>query len=86
VEHVHHHLQIIEHDPLTRRKTVDRNRAHGMVFLQTRFNFSGDGFEMRFGRGGADDKKIGERGNSAQIEDDDVFGLLIRGKLGAGGG
>jgi len=30
---VDHHFEIIEHDPLARRKSVDRGRAQAVVFF-----------------------------------------------------
>jgi hypothetical protein len=38
---------------------------------------------MRLGRAGTNDEIIGEGGNAAQIDDDDVFSLFVRGELGA---
>jgi hypothetical protein len=84
MENMHDHLQVIEHHPLTGGKTIDRDWPHRVIGLQPRFDFVGDCFELRFGTGGANHKKIGERGNPAQIEKHDVFGLLIGGEFGAG--
>jgi hypothetical protein len=42
MEDVHHHLQIIEHDPLTRGKSVDCDRANNVIFPQVRLNFVRD--------------------------------------------
>ena len=39
MKNVDNDLQIIEYDPLARRKSVNGNRPDGMVFPQTRFNF-----------------------------------------------
>ena len=86
MEDVDHDLEIIEHDPLARRKTIDRGRAQAVIFLQSRFNFVRDRFELRFRSHRTNDEKIGETGNAGQIENDDVFGLFVRGKLGAGRG
>jgi hypothetical protein len=36
------------------------------------------------GRARANDEKIGEGGDAAEIDDDDVFSLFVRGELGAG--
>ena len=44
VKNVDNDLQIIEHDPLAGRKTVNRDRSNGMVLSQTRFNFVCDCF------------------------------------------
>jgi hypothetical protein len=65
VKNVHHHLQVIEHDPLARGKTIHRRRADVMVVLQTRFDFSSDCFQLRLGSGRTNHKKIGEGGNFA---------------------
>jgi hypothetical protein len=42
-----------------------------------------DGFEMRLGSGRANHKKIGERRDTAQVKDDDIFGLFVLGKFRA---
>ena len=41
---------------------------------------------MRLGCARANDEEIGEGGNAAQIDDDNVFSLFVRGELGAGRG
>jgi hypothetical protein len=38
---------------------------------------------MRFGSSGADHEKVGERRNTAQVEDHDVLGFLIFGQFNA---
>jgi len=38
---------------------------------------------MRFGGSRANNKEISEGGNSAQIQDNDLFRLLVRSELGA---
>jgi hypothetical protein len=57
-----------------------------VVFFQARGDFVGDRFELRLGSGRADDKEIGEGGEPAQVEQDNFFGLLVRGQFGAGPG
>jgi hypothetical protein len=57
-----------------------------VIFLQSRFDFVRDRFELRLRAGRTDHEEIGEAGNAGKIEDDDVFGLLVRGELGAGRG
>ncbi len=44
VEDVNHYLQVIEHDPLARRKSVNRHRSNGMILAQSRLDFICDGF------------------------------------------
>jgi len=55
-----------------------------MILPQSRFNFICDRFELRLRRGRADHEEIGERGDRAQIQDDDVLRLLVRGEFRAG--
>ncbi len=45
---VRHHLQVIEHDPLARRETVDRSRTNVVFVLESRLNFPGDRLQLRF--------------------------------------
>lgn len=86
MQDVDHHFEIIEHDPLARRKTVDGSGAPPVVLAQSRFNFVRNRLELRFGACRADHEEIGEGGNAGQIENDDVFGLLVRSELGASRG
>ena len=86
MEDVDNYFEIIEHDPLARRKTVDCGRAPAVVFAQSRFNFIGDRFELRFRAGRANHKEIGEAGDSGKVENDNVFGFLVGSELGAGRG
>jgi hypothetical protein len=79
-------FEIIEHDPLTRRKSVNRGRAASVIFTQSRFNFVRNRLELRFRARRADDEKIGEAGDSGEIQNDNVFGLLVRSELGTGRG
>ena len=38
---------------------------------------------MRLGRARANDEEIGEGGDAAQIDDENVFGFFVRRQLGA---
>jgi hypothetical protein len=80
---VHDDLHVIDHDPLTRGKSVDGNRADAVISLQAAFDFARDCLEVRFRRSGADHEKIGEGRDALEIEDDDLFRLFVRGQLGA---
>ena len=86
VKDVDHNLEVIEHDPLARRKTVDRCGAPALIFSQPCFNFVRDRFQLRLGTGRANHEVIGEAGNSGEIEDNDVFRLFVRSELGASRG
>ena len=84
MEDVDNDLEIIEHDPLAGGKTVHGYGFDFVVLLQACRNFTRDRFQLRLGSGRTDDKEIGKGGNPTQIQNDDVFGLFVRGKLGAG--
>jgi len=86
MENVCDDLEVVEHDPLTRRKAIYGCGANAMVFFQARFNFACDRLKLRLGCGRTNDKEIGEGREVAKVQDDDVFGLLVRGKLRAGSG
>ena len=86
VEDVDHDFEIIEHDPLACGKTVNGSRAQAVVFLQSRFDLVRDRFELRFRRSRANHEEVSEAGNTGQIENDDVFGLFVRGEFGTGRG
>ena len=83
MEDVDDHLQVIEHDPLTGRKSVDCYRTHRVVLFQSRFNLARNRFELRLGCRRANNEKIGEGRYPAQIQHDDLFRLFVRGEFGA---
>jgi hypothetical protein len=83
MKHVDNYLQVIEHDPLAGRETVNCHRSNRMILSQPRFNFICDRFKLRLGRGRANHEEIGERGDRAQIQDDDVLRLFVRGEFRA---
>jgi hypothetical protein len=78
------HLHVIEHDPLARRKSVDRNGADALLLFQPILDLAGDRLQMRFRRSRANDEEIGEAGDALKIEDDDVFRFFVRRVIGAG--
>jgi len=84
MKYVDDHLQVIEHNPLAGRETVNCHRSNRMILSQSRFNFICDCFELRLRRGRADHEEIRERRDRAQIQDDDVLRLFVRGELRAG--
>jgi hypothetical protein len=84
MKHVDNYLQVIKHDPLAGRETVNRHRSNRVILSQSRFNFICDRFKLRLGSDRANHKEIGERRDRAQIQDDDVLRLFIRGEFGAG--
>lgn len=86
VEDVNHHVTEIGHDPVAQRKAVDAKGADSVIFFQGILEFSDDGFEVRFGRSGADDKEVGESRNFPQVEDDNVLCLFCVYGLCAEGG
>jgi hypothetical protein len=57
-----------------------------VIASQSALNLVGDRLQLRFGRCRANDEEIGEAGDAGEIENDDVFGFLVRGKLSAGRG
>lgn len=86
MEDVHDHLQVIEHDPLAGWKAIHSYRPRVVLLFQLHFNFIRDRFDLRFRLRRADDKKIRESGDVAQIEDNDVFRFFVRREFGASAG
>ena len=77
MEDVNDDFEVIEHDPLARRETVDRGGAQLVIVSQASLNLVGDRFELRLRRRRANDEEVGKAGDPGQIEDDDFFGLLV---------
>jgi len=46
MEDVNDDLHVIEHDPLARRKSVDRNGAHAMIGFEASFDCAGNGLQV----------------------------------------
>jgi hypothetical protein len=86
MEDVDNNFEIVEHDPLARRKTVDRAGAQFMIVSQSGLNLTRDRLQLRLRRCRANDEEIGEAGDPGEIEHNDFFGLFVRSKLGAGRG
>ena len=60
MEDVDDDFEIVEHDPLARRKTVDRGGAQIMLVSQSGLNLVGDRLQLRLRGRRANDKEIGE--------------------------
>ena len=77
-------LQVIEHDPLARGKSVHGNSPDAVLVSQPFLDLARDRFQMRLGSSRANDEVIREARDSLKIEDDDVFGFLVVRVTGAG--
>ena len=80
------YVGVIRDDPLAGGVAVDGHRRDAVVVPEPVAQLPGDGFQMRLGRARADDEKIRESGDAAQIEGDDVFGFFVGGVLRAEAG
>ena len=60
MKNVDHHLEIIEHDPLTRGETVSRDRTDIVIFFQPCFDFVCDRFQLRLGCARANNEEVCE--------------------------
>lgn len=74
---VDHHFEIIEHDPLTRWKAVDRSRSQPVIFFQSCFDLVRDRLELRLRCGRTNHEVIGKAGDPGKIENNDVFSLFV---------
>ena len=84
MKNVHDHLQIIEHHPLAGGKSVNRHGPQRMILSQSRFNFACDRFSCGSDVPEQITKKSVKRRDPAQIQDDNVFRLFVRGEFSAG--
>jgi len=78
MENVHDHPGIIRDDPLAGREAIDSERFDTVVVFQTIPQLGGDRLQMRFGSAGTKDEEIGESGNAAEIDGDDVLSFFLR--------
>jgi len=79
-------LQVIENDPLARRKSVHRNGANPVLVFQPAFNLARDRFQVRLGSAGSNHEVIREARDALKIEDDNVLRFFVRRVVGAGFG
>jgi hypothetical protein len=86
VKDVDHDVGVIEDDPLAHRKSIHGVGSDGVIFFQAVLDFTRNGFQVRLGGPGANQEKIGETGNAAEIEHRDSFGLLTGCELGGESG
>ena len=86
VEDVNDHVGVIHDDPLARRIAVHGHGRDVMLELEPFLHLPRDRFQMWLGCACADDEIIGERGDAAEIERDDVLGFFVGGILRAEAG
>jgi hypothetical protein len=79
MKNMHHHIAVIGDDPMARRKPIDGVGADAVLFVQALADFPDDRLDVRFAGAGANDEKIGEARQAAQIERDDALGFFVRG-------
>ena len=84
MENVHYHLEVIENDPLARRKSIDGDGPNSVVFPESRLNLVCDRLELRLRSCGTDYEEIGEARNRVKIQNEDFFRLLVGGEFRAG--
>ena len=82
VEDVDNDIVEIDHHPATDRKPMMMFRPHPRIPATPR-DFVGNRPEMRFGITGADEEVIGDSRGLADVEDDHVASLFIKGGLTA---
>ena len=86
MEDVDDHVGVIGDDPLACRVAVDGHGLDAVVEDEPVMHLPGDGLQMRLGGAGADDEKIRQGGDAAQVEGDDVFGFFLGGVVRAEAG
>ena len=77
---------IIGDDPLAGGVAIDGGGGDLVIDLEAFVEFGGDGFEMGLGVPGADDKEVGECGDTAEVEGDDILGFFFGSVEGAEAG
>ena len=77
------HIEIIGHDPLAEWDAVDGVGLDAVFLFQPIFELTHDGFEVRLARARADEEKVRERGDAAQVDGDEALGFFVRGDGGA---
>jgi len=80
---MHQNAGVIHDQPLARHGTFRCQRRDVRQFPDPFPDSTINPFQVRFGSSRADHEKVGERRNTAQIEDNDVLGFLIFGQFNA---
>ena len=78
MENMHDHITVIDDQPLAGRVAVHRMGLHVLFRFQPVLDFPGDCLEVWLGSARADEEEIGEAGNAAQVECDDVLCFFVR--------
>jgi hypothetical protein len=58
MEDVHHHLEIVEHHPLTGGETINRHWANSVICFEPGFDFVCDRLQLRLGSSGTKHEEI----------------------------
>ncbi|MDB6172333.1 MAG: hypothetical protein JWL59_1644 [Chthoniobacteraceae bacterium] len=60
MEYMHHDVGIIRHDPVTRRKSIDRSRPHIVLLVQPLLELANNRLQVWLRCAGADNEEVGE--------------------------
>jgi hypothetical protein len=74
---VNNYVTVVRYDPLALRKSVNHEWLDPMILPKPFLQLIGNRLEVRLAGAGADQEKIGERGNAAQVDGDEAFGLFV---------
>ena len=74
---MHDHITVIDDQPLAGRVAVHRMGFYVLFRFQPVLDLAGDRLEMRLGSPRADEEEIGEAGNAAQVERDDILCFFV---------
>jgi hypothetical protein len=85
VEDVDNYVAVVEHDPTARGEAV-MIPGVAAVIAGTFGCLLGNGFQLWLGQTGTDDQIVGDGGNFPYVEDKDVFGFFVRGRVAAESG
>src|SRR5688572_14286543 len=75
--YVNNHVKVVQDDPGGVDRAIRSARTDLLIFFEVFLDFVNDGTQVGFARAGADNEIIGDAGNFAEIEDNDVFSLFI---------
>jgi hypothetical protein len=70
-------IEVIEDDPGGVDGAIRAAGGQLVIFFEVLLDFVDDGAEVRLARAGANDEVIGNAGDFAEVEDDDVFCLFV---------
>jgi hypothetical protein len=82
-EHVYHEVDEVHQNPLADPAPFDVRGATAVTLDESFFDGVSDGHDLSLARAVANDEVVGDVAQAAKVQDHDILGLLVLGRLDA---